>query len=336
MIANDEDARVFLTGSIFGGTGASGFPTIARLVKDELDKTNAGERATLGGALVLPYFHFLTENDSELQAKSEAFLMNTQAALRYYYNWSRTDIYKAVYLFGDEARTEVEPRLGGPQQRNAPHFIELYAALAAIDFFKSEFEANQPTHYYITARHQEHLLLWNDLPDGSEGQTIESKVGNLARFSFAFLSVYEPILQDIRKRGKGYRAPWYIDFFQHESIELSDNHTQTVLNNIEEYCCAFLLWLANIQENCGEKATIELIKSRAYVTEGEDKTLELKPSSGFELHDFGNLIRHLNPTKPDPHALNTLWERISAPSHRDSEANEIGQFINTLYHYCQN
>ena len=35
LVKADTDAKVFLAGSIFGGTGASGFPTIAQLVKDE-------------------------------------------------------------------------------------------------------------------------------------------------------------------------------------------------------------------------------------------------------------------------------------------------------------
>ena len=34
-LANDDGgAKVFLAGSIFGGTGASGFPTIAQLIKE--------------------------------------------------------------------------------------------------------------------------------------------------------------------------------------------------------------------------------------------------------------------------------------------------------------
>ena len=126
---DDEGAKVFLAGSIFGGTGASGFPTIAQIVKDALD-------VKLGGALLLPYFKFMDDGDNgKLKAKSDEFLMNTQTALKHYHLWNQTGVYDAVYLFGDESRTDVENALGGPEQKNAPHFIELYAALAAIDFF---------------------------------------------------------------------------------------------------------------------------------------------------------------------------------------------------------
>ena len=328
-IANDEQAKVFLIGSIFGGTGASGFPTIARLVKNKLGETNAGERAVLGGALVLPYFYFLSQDSPELQAKSEAFLMNTQAALKYYYLWSRTDIYKAVYFFGDDARTQVEPCLGGQQQRNAPHFIELYAALAAIDFFEKDFEGDEPTQYFMTARHEENTLQWKDLPDGNHGQTTQSRLGNLARFAFAFLSVYHPMLEDIRKEGKIYRAPWYIDFFERDAIRIGDNYTQTALSNVEDYCRALLLWFASIQENHGEKTRIELIKSTAYSTKGE-----LKSVNSFEPRDFSNLIRDSSPRKEDPKALSKLWERMSARPPSDPEAQGVGQFLSALFRNC--
>ena len=53
---DDGDAKVFLAGSIFGGTGASGFPTIAQIIRDELD-------VKLGGALILPYFKFIDDGD---------------------------------------------------------------------------------------------------------------------------------------------------------------------------------------------------------------------------------------------------------------------------------
>ena len=180
----------------------------------------------LGGALILPYFSFLSEDDNELQAKSEAFLMNTQASLKYYYLWNQTGIYDAVYLFGDESQTEVDTHLGGQNQRNAPHFIELYAALAAIHFFGANFEADQPAQYFMTARRQNNRLQWEDLPDGNHGHTIRSKIGQLARFAFAYLSVYQPMLEDIHNKGKGYRAPWFVDFFERNQIKIDDDKTQ--------------------------------------------------------------------------------------------------------------
>ena len=247
-LENDPDAKVFLAGSIFGGTGASGFPTIAQLVKNEL-KNIPNDKVKLGGVLILPYFYFLSEKDKELQAKSDAFLMNTQAALKYYhYLWNQERVYDAVYLFGNESQTEVENSLGGGNQQNAPHFIELYAALAAIHFFEARFEDNQPVEYFMTARRQNNLLQWADLPDGNRGNTVRSRIEQLARFAFSYLSVYRPTLQKINEQGGSYSASWYIDFFERNKIP----NNQTLLNDVSNYCEAFLLWLANLQENRGK------------------------------------------------------------------------------------
>ena len=329
QLANDTNAKVFLAGSIFGGTGASGFPTIARLVSNELEDIGV-ENVKLGGALVLPYFYFLSE-DNELQAKSEVFLMNTQAALKYYHLWNQTGIYDSVYLLGDESRTEVENALGGQNQQNAPHFIELYAALAAIHFFGTRFEANQPAQYFMTARRQNNLLQWEDLPDGDNGNTIRSKIGQLARFAFAYLSIYQPTLQKIRDEGKGYRAPWFVDFFERNQVQINDNQTQILLRNVETYCQDFLLWCANIQ-NCVEDETIELVEYGAYAKRDERNPLELKPVNSFASKDFSNLIQPRK--KEEPNAFNKLWERMSDGRGEVRNAQGLGKFLSALYNNC--
>ena len=198
---------VFLAGSIFGGTGASGFPTIAKIVKDKLN-------VKVAGALILPYFRFKS-NDDELKAESEEFLINTETALKHYQQRNKTGDFDAVYLFGDESRVNVENALGGPDQKNAPHFIELYAALAARHFFIGGDKDGQTPQYFIIAREHNNQLKWTDLPDDNKGKTVRKMIGQLAHFAFAFLSVYKPALQQIPKSSRDtYRATWYVDFFE--------------------------------------------------------------------------------------------------------------------------
>ena len=91
----------------------------------------------------------------------------------------------------------MENALGGPEQKNAPHFIELYAALAAIDFFRRDNGQEQGYQYYMTARSESNQLKWTDLPDNNNGDTVRQKIGQLARFAVTYLSVYHPALQKI-------------------------------------------------------------------------------------------------------------------------------------------
>ena len=321
---DDEGAKVFLAGSIFGGTGASGFPTIAQIVKNALD-------VKLGGALLLPYFKFMDEgDDGELKAKSDEFLMNTQTALKHYHLWNETGIYDAVYLFGDESRTDVENALGGREQKNAPHFIELYAALAATDFFGKNFEEDQGAQYFMTAREQSNQLKWTDLPDSNNGNTVRSKIGQLARFAFAYLSVYHPALEQIAERGRdAYRASWFVNFFERRNIKIDE--ALRSLNSVEQYCNDFLLWLANVQGNCSDSVTIGLIDYSAYAVKNADGSFELKPPSNFS-NDVSHLIQ--SQTEAESNVLPKLWERMCNSRSKSPDAQGIGKFLRALYENC--
>ena len=319
---DDEGAKVFLAGSIFGGTGASGFPTIAQIVKNELD-------VKLGGALLLPYFKFMDDgDDGKLKAKSDEFLMNTQTALKHYHLWNQTGIYDAVYLFGDESRTDVENALGGANQKNAPHFIELYAALAAIDFFSRDFGTNQGAQYFMTARARSNQLQWTDLPDGDNGDIVLSRIGQLTRFAFAYLSVYHPAFKEIADRNTdAYRASWYVDFFERRNISID----QALLSTVEKYCKSFLLWLANVQGNCSDMVTIELIDYSAYAERKADNSLELKPPKNFS-NDLSHLIQ--SQTEAESNVLDKLWERMCNSRRKARDAQGVGKFLRALYDNC--
>lgn len=322
-VSNDTDAKIFLAGSIFGGTGASGFPTIAQLIRDEL----GGKNVKMGGALVLPYFTFAAVEDDELKAKAEHFLMNTQAALKYYHLWNKTAIYDAIYLLGDESQIEVEHFLGGSRQRNSPHFIELYAALAAVDFFGRDFEDDQEPQYFMIARERTNQIEWTDLPDGENGETIRSKIRQLTCFAFAYLSVYQPRLQEIHNNGKGYRAPWYVDFFERSGI----SNDQTLLDIVANYCRDFLLWLANIQHSVGPE-TGGLVKYEAYAKKVKGNRLELRDVNDFVLEEFGNLISPGE--QPTFRVVNKLWEHMCDDKGKNDSATGIGKFLSTLYQNC--
>ena len=338
-LRKDNDARIFLAGSIFGGTGASGFPTIAQLIHNGLEEEDLRGHVKLGGTLVLPYFSFQSSNRSEgagnrLHARSEEFLMNTQAALKYYARREQAEVYDAVYLCGnDERHTWVDSCFGGGNQKNAPHFIELYAALGAIHFFGHNFEeADQATPYFVTARNRNNSLQWQDLPDGDNGKTIRLKIGQLSRFAFAYLSVYKPTIDELKHNNKGYHVPWFVDFFKRNAIQPADYETQ--LNSIESYCKEFLEWLANIQINCSEEEEINLVKYEAYAEKDKETSLNLRSADSFRLEDFGNLIR--SQEDADPNTLSKLWERMSNSRGKSpaNDAEEIGKFLSSLYHNC--
>ncbi|MFA4827828.1 MAG: tubulin-like doman-containing protein [Thermodesulfovibrionales bacterium] len=332
-IRGGTGARIFLFGSIFGGTGASGFPTIATLIRKELAELQQNnqnvpqqENMKLGGMLAMPYFSFLYESqDTEMKAKSENFLINTHTGLKYYYHKTYSNIYDAIYSCGDETQSLVSTAsLGGNTQKNEPHFVELYAALSAITFFSEK----DPSGFNLIARKQLNQLDWIDLPDGKVGTAIKQKIGQLTRFAFSYLSVYYPMLKAIRENERAYRAPWFIDFFARENISL--NNTQTSLDDLKAFCEDFLLWVANLH-NSAKEEKINLINWNAFahVVKEKDGKEKVKLLPSFRLKDFGNLI--LPSGKEKPNELSRLWEMVCDSKVRDSNSVGIGKFIHALY-----
>ena len=321
-VAKDTNAKVFIIGSIFGGTGASGFPTIAKLIKNEFEGTTV--KPVIGGALVLPYFSFIDDGDNkneddgdnknELKAKAEHFLMNTQAALKYYHLYNNQElVYNAIYLLGNDVQIEEENfSLGGNSQRNSQHFIELYASLAAIHFFENATADGGAKYLRLNRSNNPHQ--WSDLPDGASGTKILSKLRQLTNFSFAYLSIYKPMLDDIfEKTHSGFHTPWYIDFFKRNRISLKDVSVKNSLNNVKDYCEDFLVWLANVQNS--------------------KKDNPFNAVDSFDPTKCGNLISSDGLKPLNPAAQNKIWEKMCG-ANGIGEGTYIGKFLSTLYQNC--
>ena len=318
-VVKDPAPKIFLAGSIFGGTGASGFPTIAKLIKIALDGKPINEQ--IGGALILPYFSFIdTDGKAVLKAKAEHFLMNTQAALEYYQRNSKNLVYNAIYLIGDDSQVEVQKfALGGGDQKNAQHFVELYAALAAIHFFRSDGPADDATQYFRLDRFN-NPLNWADMPDGDGGAKIQSKLRQLYHFSVAYLDVYKPMLDDIgREQVSGNDAPWYRDFFERNQpnrISLNDARTEKSLNNVKDYCEDFLVWFANVQHSKNDDRKFDHIVD-------------------FNLTDVVNRISSDNAMRRlEAESLNRLWRNMCSAKGK-SDGADIGKFLSALYRNCE-
>src|SRR3989338_1308322 len=318
-VKSGQKTKVFLIGSIFGGTGAAGFPTIARLIHDvfKQKKTEVGKAQEssggleIGGALLLPYFSFIPEGeDKELRASSEDFLMSTKASLKYYYQKKYNEIFTTIYLLGDEDLSPVKKfSIGSNTQKNEPHFIELYAALAAINFFNTD----GLTDYQMIAREELKTIKWGDLPDSN---FLKPRLGRLAGAAFAYLSVYHPILKDISANGKGYRAPWFIDYdFFKSGISIEDGGVKW----IKDYCEGFVSWLTNIHTSA-KGQNIELFNWNAF--------------TGMTLTDFGNLVLPIK-KKGDSDTLGSLWEYLCYEKVNDPESIGFGKFIRNLYDGCE-
>ena len=147
-LGEGRDARVFVMASIFGATGACGFPTVATILRDASQSWGTNEQLFLGGSLLLPYFSFkVPPNQQGLYARPENFLLTTKAALKHYsFVWRDGGPYDEMYFIGDrdlDAQGR-EFALGGEDQKNDCHYIEWLAALAANNSLPQRFSSRTP------------------------------------------------------------------------------------------------------------------------------------------------------------------------------------------------
>lgn len=238
--------KVFLCGSIFGGTGASGFPTLGRLIANELEsRGDLLSKIKLGGLLILPYFRFSSpgQTDKEkIYAKSEEFILKTEAALRYY--GSQDLKFDSVYLLGMPTMTNVEHfSIGGASQRNQPHVLELYASLALKDFM---FTAKPPNKQVILlSRAKPNLITWEDIPEKEE---VRKKITDSVRFAYIWLSVIVPDLEYAKIDKTKMRDVHFAGKF-YDSSTIKDSSEWDKISAIKNWSETYLKWLGIIHEN---------------------------------------------------------------------------------------
>lgn len=190
--------NIFIVGSAFGGTGAAGFPTLARALhrlRRNSDTVN-GDNVTLGGLLMLPYFSFNDDDgDGESVVTSDELLPKAQLALDYYHNlFENEQAFDHFYALGWDSLFHLGYHEAGAAEQSNPALPpELFAASAAMDFFARGAEAGEQaaeTRVMVAARDQR-AIRWKDLPHAAE---IEPRLAQLLRFAVYWRYIAEDMI----------------------------------------------------------------------------------------------------------------------------------------------
>lgn len=127
--------KIFIISSIFGGTGASGFPLLLKTLRtgNNFPNNDLINHAEIGAITILPYFKL--KNDDESEIDSSTFISKTKSALAYYEkNISKNNSINALYFLADDVTNTYENHEGGSAQENDAHLVEFLAASAIVDF----------------------------------------------------------------------------------------------------------------------------------------------------------------------------------------------------------
>lgn len=248
---SNRDCWVFGMGSVFGGMGAAGLPTIPRKLKA---KANNRERIRLGDLLLLPYFSFPASpsGTGTVYARPELFALNSREAIRYYADQNRE--FNDFYVLG-AAEMAKQPTfaLGAKQQNNLPHFVELMGGLSSIRFFGTPADKKKSLH--LLAVEDSHRFGWSDVPDvpTAKEPNVGKAMNRLARVCQFYLAAVFPVLKRLRgsRTAADARTPWYVDFLRPNGMEPSDPDTWKWFCALQRFCLRYLSWLRRTQENSG-------------------------------------------------------------------------------------
>lgn len=320
------DVNLLLSGSVFGGSGAAGVPTMFRLLKNEIgDKL---QKLRLGLILFLPYFQFQPIPGERIQADPSAFPAATAEALKYYQERGFLNMCQSIYTVGEHVPAEMTiAAVGAAEQRNEPHFIELIAGLGAVRFFGDS--PGQDHSLAIAARRSEPTLTWDDLPtDPYEHAAILNKLQHMAIFAVAYRFIFYPVIMSAISTGKS-NVHFWVDYIIRAKIPLPE--AGKALRDVNNYVERFLSWLLRISTPRRHNFTAGLVNLSVFGVQSGNEW-RLKGPNEFHDADFEKLL--LNRPKAK-FSFRSVFGKAGDPKLvRDDKASRVGRLVRALYEAC--
>ena len=154
--------RIFIVSSIFGGTGASGFPMLLRKLVGGVDGSLQSLIVAQKGAIILfPYFNVAEEKNSPIDG--QLFTQKKITTLEYYQK-NLQGLARLYYLSDRYHQPLYHHSLGGEKQKNPAHLVEFLAATAVIDFMEMKARAGETQYMeYRMGRYIERRVTFDDL-----------------------------------------------------------------------------------------------------------------------------------------------------------------------------
>ncbi len=240
-----QDDRIFIISSIFGGTGAAGFPILLKNIRNATAATvkvaNSAflKDAKVGAITIMPYFKVITNNENRVD--SNTFIPKTRAALSYYAQ-NVNDSVNALYYLGHRQSKAYEYDPGDKGQRNDAHLIELVAALAVVDFMSmSDNQLNTKVYkdFGIKADLDTPDLKMPHFADATQ-KIIGVPLSKMALFSaYLNLKLQTSVTSISRKPSWAQQPPEITSDFLGSSF----------MSNLKAFDAAFQTWLAEMEKN---------------------------------------------------------------------------------------
>jgi len=311
---NNQTVKIILCGSIFGGTGAAGIPTISKLLHDKYEKE---DNVSVNCVLMLPYFDFLSENTKEMKATADKFIENTKYALDYYHNESYYDYFQSLYVIGDDISPSCDnSAIGGMEQINQSFLPEMIASLGIRDCINGKEE--DPKVVY-TKREFEDGNKWSLLANDVD---VKNRLLHTLVYSLHYTNVYYPRLDAfIKQRSIPTHESWAINFFVKRGIDIFNENSVEHLDDMNNFCTSYIRWISEI---FGKDFKYDLIDSSLF--KEDEKIMKIKKMKNIDAISNPKLSKSIRYDK--------IFKKMNSYKLVTDSHKEIGEFFNVLYDFC--
>ena len=267
---------IFIISSIFGGTGASGFPLLLKNLRSKntqaITNANIISQAQIGAISVLPYFNLESvEDGKDGQLDGSTFIQKTRAALRYYKN-NLGDL-DHLYYVADDSRPTYENCDGGSYQKNKPHFIEFVSALSIFHFAQVSANA-ESTDDHMTQYHEYGIK--EDLQEFNFSNLYDQTLNLVRKPMTKFLLMHNFMTQALNSSWKHSWASAHEPVFNMTNINEGGFY-----DTLSEFMKGYHLWLEQMAANVRSFVPFNL-------NTNDTNVFELVSGIKAERHTFGD------------------------------------------------
>ena len=349
------NARILIVGSVFGGTGAAGFPTIARMIRSRLNDAKIKRNVDIGGVLMLPYFGYPDPSADQDQnvARAHEQQMQAHGALQHYQHMLGSEnsedgqhIFDQLFLIGWNPffRIDVHSK-GSGKQRNPALLPEFLAAAAAAKFFSSDTlpEEEVTQNITVSARRELKAIDWPDFPSvtGDEAETgiLHDHVARFLRFAVAF-KFWKPQIDKPVKRNAVKNQAWF-KTQQLDKIDWSSESPAHALDQLEVAIDNALGWFASIDAYSRRDAEqafrlwnvgSPLVSKIDFSTLDEDPKVERGLAYDDYKRLFNSIVTKYNANDDEMPDMVELADNLTDYETEDQH-KMMGRFIAALYHF---
>ncbi len=308
------DDRIFIVSSIFGGTGAAGFPLLLKNFRNH-SKTAIRE-SQIGALTVMPYFKLsepqkLKDESNQERMSSDIdsnnFMTKTKAALTYYIRPEFSRLYNALYYIADPDKQNKPYENNEKTQPNKAHLVELVGALSIFNFANTDFTSTGEIYEYCLKKENVSEVDFTNIADETR-KLVGKRLSNFYILSkLHSMNKKTPRLPFNRKNKFNELFEKDKTFFDDFGIFMNDH---------------FLKWLNELAKNERRLNPLNITDKNSFHSLIKGFEIEKRFGEGFLSKPFDISQVHFEMAK----ALTQKESKVL------SEINQISQYFSVCYH----